>query len=131
MPDGKAITKKIKMENTVETLQEKTGKLRLKSINEDESLDEAKGRYKSPNWEKDEYFLNPDGTYRVRLGVQTNMPRVKVTFESEIYSDKKNASKDAEMMFIYLIKHMARAVRGTSYENEIDVKKISNKTGFE
>jgi len=119
------------MENKVETLQERTGKLRLKSINEAESLDEAKGRYSSPNWEKDEYFLDPDGTYRVSLEIETNMPAVTVTFESEIKSDKKNAPKDAEMMFIYLVKHMARMVRGTALEKgpgAIRVKKISGKT---
>jgi len=110
-------------ENKVETLQEKTGKLRIKSLNEVESLDEA-GRYSGGI---DNKFLDPDGTYKCTLEIETGGPEAIVTFETTIASDKKNAGKDAEMLFLSIVKGMARFVRGTG-GSEMRVKKMSNKT---
>lgn len=105
---------KIKLENKVETLQERAGKLKIKSINE------VKGRYSGGI---DNRFLDPDGTYKCTLEIETGGPEAIVTFETEIESDKKNAGKDAEMLFLSIVKGMSRFIKGTG-GSEIRVKKI-------
>ena len=89
MPDGKAITRKIKMENKVETLQEKTGKLRLKSINEDSEVKlEAKSKsLPGQNWyEGSLYFESAQRDAEVSIKVTDSAPddkaAKKIIFEA-------------------------------------------------